>query len=137
MTCGDTEAAGNMSDRYRLIFVTEEHHEEAFRYMALEGYPWDDSEYYHVTMIRVMYGEETAGWIWFDWADAQTAGLHVCIGDEHRGRVASRRVFDKILFAAEMMGIRRVYALAGLTDARKYVERLGWSCDDIGYFVDI
>ena len=84
-----------------------------------------------------MVGDKKA-FVWFEWLDEFTLSMHFCANPEHRKKWLTKHVYNGLYYALEFLGAKKVYVIANKNkDVIRYVERLGWFKDEVGYYIHV
>lgn len=121
--------------KYNVRFATEEEEKKAWIDLEAWGYEFVYEDYMPTTFIVVGEG---ASWVFFEWLNGNTVCIHMMAEPAHRGKWFTRHVYQGILYAAELMGVKRIYTVADEgADVVAYVKRLKWKQDEIGWYRDV
>lgn len=108
---------------------------DAFKLIEEWGYPHNTQEYNPIGMIDLGHG---CAYVWFELIDDGCLLIHACSNPKHRGKWLTRRSYDGILWAAELLGAQTIFMLAKeRPDIESIVRRLGWQQCEIGWYVHV
>lgn len=121
--------------QYRLKFSGD--HERAWQDLKTWGYPGDKDDYINVVFVEV---GDAAAWIWFEYFETDQAAIHLCADPAHHGRWFGKHTLEGLRWAAEFMGLSRVHYFeteASPSIIAKYVQRLGWTQSELGWYLEV
>lgn len=107
--------------------------DKAWDTMGEWGYSWSRDEYEDHFMVDV----SGKGFLWYEWIDRRTTAVHMACNPSFKRRFLSRHMLEGMMWAAELMGVKRIYSLSDSDEINRYLVRLNWSKDEIGYFINV